>query len=550
MVKYIFIFFFYLLFTFLSINAFSQKLFFDDVTLMDTNRLNSLFKDLNSKNNVSYFIRSTKNFNDFNYLQSKNKINISRFFLNYDQQDNSNLPISFNDGNFFPAKGWQERYSFGINIKLHFLEFNFQPEKIAAENKIQDFFAGDVGNYWARYYQLVRNNIDDFRAVGNGKMLDTITLGQSYLGLNLGKISIGVSNQNVWWGPGLNNSLLFTNTSAGFKHIYINSRKPIETPLGNVEISGIKGKIDPTRFEDPDDPYMRTMWEGGMIKKSNLVRNISAFTLNLEPKYLKNFYIGYAFSRQTYENVTNNQMTQYTFFSKDQPKMDIGVLMFRFSLPKSHSEFYAEIGQPEKAPWPWKFFGDSSRTGFVIGVRKLVKSKNQKFIFEFSTEFTQLALMNPRLIFNSEPRRDGPQFNSWYTSSIIRQGYSNDGQLMGSSIGPGSTSQMLYLGLNYKKMRLGFKVEKIVYNYDFYYFNYLSDIIGSGWFDRIWINLNRSIDMQFNIFKKIYISTNYMLTDSWNYRWYRRDDNTYYLRSSPDDKYNTRINFSIKYSLK
>ena len=230
--------------------------------------------------------------------------------------------------------------------------------------------------------------------------------------------------------------------------------------------------------------------------------------------------------------------------------MDLGVIMFRFSLPKNHAEFYAEIGQPEKAPWPWKFFGDSVKTGFVVGLRKFVPFKNTDYLFEFATEFTQLALMNPRLIFNSDPRRDGPQFNSWYTSPIIRQGYSNDGQLMGSNIGPGSTSQMLGIAIRHKKNRIGIKVEKIVYNYDFYYFNYLSDVIGAGWFDRVWIDLNRSIDLQLSLVKNIYFTANYMLTDSWNYRWYRRDDFQYYLRSSPDDKYNKRINISIKYFLK
>jgi hypothetical protein len=539
---------FFILFIFININCFSQVFSNTEIQLMDTQRSNDLNK--NNFNSISYFIRSTKNYYDNKIYINKQKFIISNVFFSYDNQDNSYLPISFNDGNFFPARGWQERYSFGVNFKFAFIELNFQPEKVVAENRPQEFFAGDVGNYWARYYQLVRNNIDDFRAVNFGRKIDTITLGQSYLGVNFGKIALGISNQNIWWGPGIRNSLIFTNTAAGFKHMYINSNKPIETPIGNIEFSGIIGRIDSTRFEDPDDPYMRTMWEGGIIKKNNTSRSIRAFTLNLQPKFLDNFYIGYAFSRQNYQNENNYFNKPYTFYSKDQPKMDLGVLMFRFSLPKNNAEFYAEIGQPEKSPWPWKFFGDSSRTGFVAGLRKFFPIRNKDYVFEFSTEFTQLALMNPRLIFNRDPRADGPQFNSWYTSPTIRQGYSNDGQLMGSNIGPGSTSQMLGLALRYKKNRIGIKLEKIVYNYDFYYFNYLSDVIGAGWFDRVWIDLNRSIDLQLILVKNIYFTANYMITDSWNYRWYRRDDFQYYLRSSPDDKYNTRINFSIKYFLK
>jgi hypothetical protein len=542
--------YFLILSLFIYNNCISQVVSNNEIQLMDTQRVNDLTKSIKAENSISYFIRSTKNFYDNNEKIVNKNFQIKGLFFNYENQNNSLLPISFNDGSFFPARGWQERYSIGINLKFRFLEINYQPEKIIAENKPQEFFRGDVGNYWARYYQLVRNNIDDFRSVGFGKKIDTLTLGQSYLSLNFGKISAGVTNQNIWWGPGLRNSLIFTNTSAGFKHFFISTNKPIETPLGNIEFSGIVGRIDSTRFEDPDDPYMRTMWEGGMIKKNNTSRIIKAFTLNLTPKGLKNLNIGYALSYQVYQNEKNIYNKLYSFYSKDQPNMSLGILMIRFSMPKNYTEFYAELGQPDKSPLPWNFFGDSLKTAFVAGIRKFVPLSNKNFIFEFSTEFTQLALMNPRLIFNAEPRRDGPQFNSWYTSPIIRQGYSNDGQLMGANIGPGSTSQMVGIGLKYKKSRIALKVEKISYNYDFYYFNYLSDVIGSGWFDRVWVDLNRSIDLQLNIEKNFIFNANYMLTDSWNYRWYRRDDNTYYLRSSPDDKYNSRINVSIKYNLK
>lgn len=545
MVKYILILFFILN----TKTIFSQVISTNEIQLMDTLRVQELInKSTNS--NISYLLRSTKlYYNNIDINTSKN-FRILNTFFKYDNQNNSFLPISFNDGNFFPARGWQERYSVGLNIKFGIFDINYQPEKIIVENKPQEFFAGDVGNYWARYYQLVRNNIDDFRSVGFGNKIDTTTFGQSYIGLNFGKISLGATNQNLWWGPGIRNSLIFTNSAAGFQHLYLSSTKPIETPFGNLEFNGIIGRLEPTRFEDPDDPFMRTMWEGGIAQKKLNTRTIKAFTLNLQPNFFKNFYIGYAFSRQLYQNDKNIFDIKYSFFSKDQPKMDLGVLMFRVMLPKNHAEFYGELGQPEKAPWPWKFFGDSVRTGFVIGLRKFVPLKNKNFIFEFSTEFVQLSLMNPRLIFNADPRADGPQFNSWYTSPIIRQGYSNDGQLLGSNIGPGSNSQFLSIAFRYKKNRIGFNFEKITYNYDFYYFNYLSDFIGKGWFDRMWIDLNRSIDLQLSLNKNLFLIANFMVTDAWNYRWYRRDDFQYYLRSSPDDKYNTRINFSIKYNLK
>ena len=86
---------------------------------MDYQRNKQLLNDSNSLIPNSFLIRSTST---FQFLQSKLKGTtrdiVQSINFTFDQQNNSLQPISFNDGNMYPARGWQERYSYGVNLKL------------------------------------------------------------------------------------------------------------------------------------------------------------------------------------------------------------------------------------------------------------------------------------------------------------------------------------------------------------------------------------------------------------------------------------------------
>ncbi|WP_404877454.1 capsule assembly Wzi family protein, partial [Klebsiella pneumoniae] len=56
-------------------------------------------------------------------------------------------------------------------------------------------------------------------------------------------LSVGISSENLWWGPGIYNSLLMSNNAPGFWHLTFNSRKPLKTPIGDFEWQLIGGKL-------------------------------------------------------------------------------------------------------------------------------------------------------------------------------------------------------------------------------------------------------------------------------------------------------------------
>ena len=546
----------FIFFIFLSLCYFissAQNSFFDDIRLMDYQRNRQLLIDSNGVITNSFLIRSTSS---FQFLQSKlkgtTKDIVQSISLNYDQQNNTLQPISFNDGNMYPARGWQERYSYGVNLKLLIFDINYQPEKLNVQNLTQEYYAGNTGdgNFMFKYFGMVANNIDYFRQFGYDRIEET-TLGQSRAGIKFKYLAAGISNENIWWGPGKRNSLVFTNNAAGFKHYYLKTVEPIKTYIGSFEIAGVVRRLDTTKYTEIDQELLNICRPCKVFKNLD-EREIDGITINYQPKWVPNFYIGYAYSRQFYRHATNALGDTVNFFSKNLPKQEVGSMFFRFAMPEDHAEFYGEMGLPNEAPWPWKFFKERMRPAFVFGATKLVPLKLFDSYLNLNVEFTQLQLMNSRdILYEGNPWAGGKP-NSWYLSTIVKQGYSNNGQLMGSSIGPGSNNQSISVSWNKGYNKIGVYLERTVFNNDFYHSVYYNPYTynGRSYYNRYWVDLTQRLELQLMPFRNILLSVSFTNTDALNYRWIRIEDGSEYDEPSRySDKYNNQFQMSIKYLL-
>lgn len=552
-----------LLILFITVNStagLAQNSFLDEVQLMDYQR-NIQIIDTTKNMQNSFLVRSSQLYQSTQsslYPNRRKKL-FQNFHVGYDHVNNSLLPQNWNDGNMYPARGWQERYNFGLQLKLGILDINLQPEWLKVQNIPQQYYPGNPedGNFMPKYFGSVANVIDNFRQFGSSK-IDTFSMGQSRVGLKLGPMSIGYSNQNNWWGPGKRNSIVLTNNAAGFKHLYLSSNKPIQSSIGSFEFSAITGLLDTNWYEDPDIPLMRSIWSGGIVTKNLDQRKIDAITINWRPKWIPNLFLGYAYSRQYYKHQINPYALNYSFFSKDFTKVELGSLMFRFLLPNDNAEFYGELGIPNKAPWPWKFFEKNPKTGFVFGVTKIAKFSNKNSYLSLNVEMTQLQLYNPKDLFYPGNAFVGGLPNSWYTNDIVKQGYTNQGQILGASIGPGSNSQTINLSYHYKYNHIGIMVERISQNNDFFSVAYFSGKWGQflpgigqawGYYNKYWVDINSKIYVQVMPVKNIFIAASLMQTDAMNYRWLKFPDpgKKYDEGSSQTDKYNLQFQLSLKY---
>src|SRR5665648_312111 len=118
-------------------------------------------------------------------------------------------PYSLNDGAMIPARGYQTIVSGGVYTKFGPLSIQLRPEVVYAENKpFKTFVEGKSDQALVEYYYF--KSIIDLPEYFPGKPYKKAIWGQSSIRLTFGPVSAGISSENLWWGPGMRNSLLMT----------------------------------------------------------------------------------------------------------------------------------------------------------------------------------------------------------------------------------------------------------------------------------------------------------------------------------------------------
>ncbi len=522
-----------------------------DIGLMDYQRLAQL-KDSTKPPARSYNIRSTSQYLsdiiDTSTTRKRHWPKAQLLQVGYSMQSNTDLPIGSNDGSLYPSVGLQKRITIGGEIHWKGISLILQPEFVTAENKEPSSFQTDPadGNYWARYYLNVVNKIDNFSRFGKDP-LEKVFLGQSSLKYSFNNISVGISNENLWWGPGIKNSLVLTNNAPGFLHATINSQRPITTKSGNLEFQVVYGQLKNVETEAPDNETMRTVWADGILKKQNATRALIGYVVSWNPKWTPNLHIGVTGANYYYLDSTGVTSSNLVLESENKKgSASLGSIFFRYAMPKEHAEVYMEYGRSNKLATPFNLIGDTIPTGFTAGFRKLFIKPGNKAGILLGIEITQLQLPDARLIFNKDAIFSIPKTNSWYTHPYVTQGYTHEGQILGASVGPGGNSEMISLSWVKGLKKIGFSAERLVHNNDFYYYNYFNGNIGNGSAVKYWVDWNVSFQFQWN-FKQFLLSGFITQTNAINYRWVKLDETTFSSNPSISDRKNIQTYISLSY---
>lgn len=431
--------------------------------------------------------------------------------LTYIQQYNSHHPYGWNDGSMVPAKGYQSLLSMGIFAKSGHFSLQLLPEWVWAQNNDFATFPTDHGDIiWASYYQWL-NRSDIPERFGTRTYLK-IFPGQSSIRYNTSTLSYGISTENLWWGPGRHNALVMSDNAPGFLHATINTLKPIHTKIGDFEGQIIGGKLTSSGISLPDT--LRVYNNNFLYQpKREEWRYLTGMVMTWQPKWVKGLFLGFTDVSYLYHSDisgiadilplagiirSNNE--------KQNKKASLGSVFMRYVMPEEHAELYFEYGRNDRSAGIYLLSGKQYPSGYVVGLRKLSNSRRDGSHWEFAAEITQLQL-NDALLIN--------QAKSWYTNDYVRQGYTNDGQVLGAGIGPGSNSQMIDISWVKGTKKVGVMLERVVRNNDFYY-NIFSTM--SDW-ERHWIDLSTTLHADWG-YKKFFFSTEMGLIRSLNYEWF------------------------------
>ncbi|MCU7548480.1 capsule assembly Wzi family protein [Chitinophagaceae bacterium LB-8] len=431
------------------------------------------------------------------------------------QQYNSHHPYGWNDGSMIQARGYQGQLSFGLYSTIGPLSIQFQPELVYAQNRNFSTFPSTYSDsIWKSYYYFL-NHFDNPEKYGKGAYAKLFP-GQSSIRFNYRKLSLGVSSEDLWWGPGIRNSLIMSNNATGFQHITFNTVSPVSSPVGSFEWQAVSGILKSSGIFPDDTAHT---YEGHRLysAKVNDDRYFNGMVITWQPKWTTGLFLGMSRVFVQYESELGHSFSRYlpivtklfkggNVAREDSIKKNqLLSIFFRLILPKEKAELYAEYGRNDHAANLRDLILEPEHSrAYIIGFRKLFETKKGKDV-ELFTEISNLQVP-PTITVR-------PQ-GSWYTHDRIGQGYTNRGQVIGAGIGPGSNSQSI--GLNWIKEtdKFGVMLERVVWNNDFYFdaFAPLQNY-GRHWVD-VSLNLNKSWHRKHFIY-----NADLSLIRSLNYQW-------------------------------
>ncbi|WP_281324123.1 capsule assembly Wzi family protein [Flavobacterium sp. IMCC34518] len=387
------------------------------------------------------------------------------------QQYNTYNPYGWNDGSMIPAKGYQTQLTAGLFAQYGILSIQLKPEYVYASNPEYDIFPTTeksvVRNVNAYYL-----NYTDMPTLFGGKTYNKLFWGQSSISVAINKFSIGLSTENLWWGPGNRNSLLMSNNAPGFLHFTFNTRQPIETFVGSFEGQIISGKLEGSGLSSPKSQFMIDGIDTE-LPKSNDWRYINGISINYHPKWVPGLFVGMNRTIQVYRTDMGNSFSDYMpIFIPFQKKNALGEdakmrdqlasLFFRWAMKESKFEFYGESGWNDYSSTIWDFFDSPEHSrSYLFGFNKIFmlnKEKNKYLKVNF--ESTHMEQSADRIV-----RPAG----AWYLHGTILHGYTHEGQVLGSGIGPGSNLQTLDFSVWKQDQVWGLQIERFAHNMDFYY---------------------------------------------------------------------------------
>jgi len=481
------------------------------------------------------------------FLKGNGKIKILP--VDYNIEFNSRHPYNRNNGSMVPNRGYQHIISAGIYAEIGPLSIQLKPEYLYSQNKdFEGFGEGPNGHYsaiWAKRYNLW-NHIDMPERFGEKSISKTL-IGQSSIRLNFKGLSLGISNENIWWGPSIRNSIMMSNHARGFKHITFNTTKPLKTKIGNFEWQVISGRLESSGFNPPNTDMEHAGTKLFIPKIAQIQssipdwRYLQGYSITYSPKWVPGLSLGFIRWVQMYSRLVRGKYYwmegnptwfpafQNLFRKNDkyenyeaQTNQAAGVFL-RWLWKDSKAEIYVDYDHNDSKQNIRDLLLDSDHSRAVtVGLQKIFKISKDNYLF--SWEWTQMEQTASRLVRSA---------GSWYRHGWTFDGYTNEGEVLGAGIGPGSNSQYFALNRIRDKEKLGIALEIIDQDNDFYY-DAFSDRNGEwGDFRRYWKDFNLHVNFS-KKYKNLWLSSNLMYSRSLNYQWDLDDMATEYYHPGND----------------
>jgi hypothetical protein len=289
-------------------------------------------------------------------------------------------------------------------------------------------------------------------------------MGQSSLRVDFGPLSVGVSTQNLWLGPGQYSSLLMSNNAPGFKHFSIGTNRPLKTPMGSFQFNVIGGTLTAIAKQGFENANLKPYSLTNSIT-SYLPNYLSLLSVSYSPVFFKNFYLtaNRAFTLPTQDKPSSKLKEYYLIALKplfrneyQDNALPIDQVLSgsaKYVFPKEHAEVYFEYGWNDGSSNSRDLMLDMSHSAASIyGIKKIQYLSNNSYL-NFEAEATQMSQRPSYLQRNA---------GNWYVHQ--NGGYINENQILGAGSGWGNDVQTFAISLNKGWNKYGIKFQHIAHD--------------------------------------------------------------------------------------
>lgn len=391
--------------------------------------------------------------------------NKKKFYLinpNYRFVYNSKLAKGENDGAAWAGKGVNMFLNFGFGGSLGILDYTFAPSVNYSQNSAFDIPNSELGK---SEFSYPFERLDWVLRYGDDAYYN-FNLGQSEIRFKYKNTTLGISNQNMKWGPAKYNPIVMSNNAAGFPHIDLGTKAPKRTKIGDIEFKGFWGLLRGS------DYYT--------LENNNNVSYLTGFIFGYQPKYIKGLSIG--LNRVMYRDLSLRSFSLRDVFRGLSGTNGGDDIMFNGRLV---NDLYDQL---VSATLRWKFaevgfeaYMEMAKNDFTGRFRNLLlQPENSRaytigFVKDISLADGNLIKINyehTNLTTNrGATLRPTP---SYYTHGISVSGYAQNGQLIGAALGPGSNADVLDINYFFKSGLIGVKLQRVRFNDD-YFFEQIND---------------------------------------------------------------------------
>lgn len=368
----------------------------------------------------------------------------------------SAYPDAYNDGAVWEGKGFNSSLNLGFTGKKGMLSFTFAPVIYYAQN--QDFYIAQSPFSKNEFSYPFEEKIDWVERYGSATV-SKFHLGQSEIRLTYRKVSLGLSTQNFVLGPAQVAPIIMSNNAGGIPHIDIGTAGPVDTKIGKIEFKTFWGIMDESDYFDDN--------------ADNDQRYITGSTFGFQPKAIPGLSLG--LNRVLYRKMFDGDFKPIDLFASlwkaiEDPDLpndnydQMASLMVRWNFKEYGFDAYIEWARNDFPGTIPDFFENPERTRAVtMGLVKTFDFENGE-VLRVVYEHTKLNKIKMSVATTGHP--------TYYVHSVVDNGYTNNGQLLGAYIGPGSNAHHIRFQYYTRKGRVGFNFDRVRFNDDYFIENF------------------------------------------------------------------------------